>query len=89
MSTENTTQQEAISGNTDTTNNELLPVSFDDEANAAEAMREKLTDALTPGFQAEFAPDEAVQAGAFVEDALSEQDAADSDVDLDDATAPA
>ncbi|MER2518431.1 MAG: protein TraD, partial [Candidatus Accumulibacter phosphatis] len=32
---------------------------------------------------------EAEQAGAFVEDALSEQDAAESDIDLVDATAPA
>lgn len=64
-------------------------VTFDDEANAAAALREKLGDALTPGFQAEFDPDEAIRAGAFVEDALSEQDAAESDLDLDDATAPA
>ena len=45
-------------------------------------MREKLTDALIPGYQAEFDPDEAEKVGAFHEDALSEQDALDSDVDL-------
>jgi hypothetical protein len=50
---------------------------------------EKLDDALNPGYQAEFDPDEAEQAGAFVEDALSERDAAESDIDLVDATAPA
>ena len=61
----------------------------DDQANAAGALREKLLDAMTPGYQAEFDPDEAEQAGAFVEDALSEQDAAESDIDLVDATAPA
>ena len=55
---------------------------------AAAALREKLIDALTPGYQVEFDPDEAEQAGAFVEDALSEQDAAESDIDLLDATGP-
>ena len=61
----------------------------DDQPNAADALREKLLDAMTPGYQAEFDPDEAEQAGAFVEDALSEQDAVESDVDLVEATAPA
>jgi hypothetical protein len=37
---------------------------------------------LTPGYQAEFDPEEAERAGAFVEDALSEQDAAESGDDL-------
>ena len=60
----------------------------EDQANAAGALREKLLDAMTPGYQAEFDPDEAEQAGAFVEDALSEQDAAESDIDLVEATAP-
>jgi hypothetical protein len=60
----------------------------DDQPNAAGALREKLLDAMTPGYQAEFDPDEAEQAGAFVEDALSEQDAAESDIDLVDTTAP-
>lgn len=61
---------------------------IDDTAAGAEALREKLTDALTPGYQAEFDPDEAERAGAFTEDALSEQDAAESDIDLVDATVP-
>ncbi len=61
----------------------------DDQPNATGALREKLLDAMTPGYQAEFDPDEAEQAGAFVEDALSELDAAESDIDLVDATAPA
>ena len=65
--------------NTDTTA-ELPPV--DDYASATEALREKLTDAQTPGYQAEFDPEEAERAGAFVEDALSEQDATDSNADL-------
>lgn len=61
---------------------------LDDLTNATDAIREKLTDALTPGYQAEFDPDEAERVGAFAEDALSEQDALDSDVDLVDATVP-
>jgi hypothetical protein len=70
-------------------NDVIFAEKADDQANAAGALREKLLDALTPGYQAEFDPDEAEQAGAFVEDALSEQDATESDIDLVDATAPA
>lgn len=65
--------------NTDATA-EQPPV--DDYANATEALREKMIDALTPGIQVEFDPDEAERVGAFVEDALSEQDAAASSDDL-------
>jgi hypothetical protein len=46
------------------------------------AILEKLDDSLIPGFQAAFDPDEAEQAGAFLEDALSEQDALESGMDL-------
>jgi hypothetical protein len=55
---------------------------IDDKATADAALCEKLTDALIPGYQAEFDPDEAEKVGAFQEDALSEQEALDSDVDL-------
>lgn len=55
----------------------------------ADVVREKLTDAMTPGHQAEFDPEEAQHAGAFVEDALGEQDAADSSIDLAEAATPA
>jgi len=49
---------------------------------AADALHEKLTDAeTTPGFEVEFDPEEAEQAGAFEEDALSEADALESSVD--------
>jgi hypothetical protein len=41
-----------------------------------------LTDLLIPGYSVEFDPDEAEQAGAFQEDAVSEQDAAESCLDL-------
>ena len=58
---------------TNTTDAALPPV--DDYATATEALREKLADAQTPGYQAEFDPDEADRAGAFAEDALSEGDA--------------
>ena len=53
-----------------------------DAASAAAALRDKLTDILTPGYQAEFDPDEAEEAGAFAEGALSLEDAADSCLDL-------
>ena len=63
-------------------------VSIDDSATAADALRETLTDALKPGYQAEFDPEEAEKAGACGEDALSAQDAAESDIELGDATVP-
>ena len=44
----------------------------------ADALAEKLADALAPGFEAECSPLEAERAGAFREDALSEADAMDS-----------
>ena len=59
--------------------------SIDDTAAGAAALREKLNDALTPGYQAEFDPEEAERAGAFREDALNELDAAGSTDDLADA----
>ena len=55
---------------------------FDDAVSAAEALREKLSDALIPGYRVECDPEEAERAGAFVEEALSEADAAESGVDL-------
>jgi len=61
---------------------------LNDTTSAAEVVREKLTDAMTPGYQAEFDPEEADRAGAFVEEALTEQDAAESDIDLIDAEVP-
>ncbi len=55
---------------------------FDRETAAADALNEKLSDAEnTPGFAAEFDPEEADRAGAFEEDALSETDALASSVD--------
>ncbi len=68
--------------------NEINDLAIDDEAAASAALSEKLADALTPGYQVEFDPDEAEKAGAFEEDALSELDAAESDIDLVDATVP-
>ena len=68
---------------TTTQAHDVLPElpAIDDNAAAAGALREKLTDAATPGYQAEFDPEEAERAGAFVEDALSEQDATESAAD--------
>lgn len=51
---------------------------FEDETNSAQALSEKLLDALTPGLHVEFDPEEAAKAGAFIEDALSEEDATQS-----------
>ena len=45
----------------------------------AALIREKLIDALTPGSRIEFDPNEAQHVGAFVEDALSEVDASESE----------
>jgi hypothetical protein len=59
-----------------------------DRRHAIDPVREKLTDAMTPGYQAEFDPIEAERAGAFMEDALSEADALESQLDRVDATAP-
>lgn len=49
-------------------------------------LNKKLTDPLVPGKQVEFDPEEAEQAGAFVEDAISEEDALESDIGLKNAT---
>ena len=55
---------------------------IDRDTNAANAFNEKLNDAETsPGFEVEFDPEEAEQAGAFEEDALNEADALASSVD--------
>jgi hypothetical protein len=61
---------------------------FNNPASAANALQEKLIDAMTPGYQVEFDPDEAEEIGAFVEDALSEVDALESDIDLVNEPAP-
>jgi hypothetical protein len=50
-----------------------------------DAVSDKLIDAETPTYQVEFDAEEAERAGAFSEDALSEQDALESSVDLTDA----
>ncbi|MFZ3287946.1 MAG: conjugal transfer protein TraD [Telluria sp.] len=50
-------------------------IAVDYGALAPDSVHEKLADALTPGYQAEFDPAEAEAAGAFAEDALSEADA--------------
>lgn len=46
-----------------------------------EILQEKLLDAEIPCYQVEFDPEEAEQAGAFIEDALTEEDAIESAVD--------
>jgi len=54
----------------------------DDKALLDEMIDAKMADAMTPGFEAEFTPEEADRAGAFFEDALSEEDAKESAIDL-------
>lgn len=66
-----TTEQNKVSG-------EAIPR----DESPVDVIKAKLLDAMTPGFQAEFDPGEADQAGAFIEDALSEEDAMASDIDL-------
>jgi hypothetical protein len=51
------------------------------ELTPEEIIDQKLQDAETPGYEVEFEPDEAEKL-AFHEDALSDQDARDSVVDL-------
>lgn len=52
------------------------------EPRLAEVVCDKLRDAIAPGFLAEFDPEEAALAGAFVEDALTPEEALDSASDL-------
>lgn len=72
---------------TDPTADPTLDSSDDssEQVHFSESIRDKLIDAQTPGFQAEFDPEEAERAGAFPEDALSEADALQSVHDLPDA----
>ena len=59
--------------------NQSIPgTAANDEAMHVDVVAEKLADAETPGYQAEFDPLEADRAGAFAEDAISEADAIDS-----------
>lgn len=58
-----------------------LRVAANDGSATADAVLEKLDDAATLGYLAEFDPAEAERAGAFAEDALSEADALDSACD--------
>lgn len=64
--------------------NKIVSIVTPDKAlvpSGSSAIAEKLADAMTPGYVAEFDPEEAEQAGAFVEDALSAEDAIESAVD--------
>lgn len=63
-------------------------ITSDEQTEATEALHEKLADAMGPGYGAEFDSDGAERVGAFVEDALDEQAAAESGVDLDEDPKP-
>jgi hypothetical protein len=67
--------------NTNDSTSEVFDVGTD-WPGRADIVSEKLGDAETPGFVAEFDPDEAERAGAFNEDALSEADALDAMFEL-------
>lgn len=54
---------------------------FNDDDNAKEAVKEKLSDLCTPSYQVEFDPLEAEQVGAFIEDSMTEEDALNSSTD--------
>jgi hypothetical protein len=47
-----------------------------------EILQEKLADAENTGYPVEFDPQEAEAAGAFIEDALTEEDARESSADI-------
>jgi hypothetical protein len=66
----------------DQVSREVIPARDDEHATGTQVLREKLIDAMTPGYQAEFDPEEAERAGAFLESALSEGDALASTDDL-------
>lgn len=59
----------------------LPGIAANDDSMDVVVVQEKLADAETPGYQAEFDPHEAERAGAFTEDALCEVDALDSAAD--------
>ena len=67
---------------TDQARREVIPARDDENVTGTQVLREKLIDAMTPGYQAEFDPEEAERAGAFAESALSEADALASTDDL-------
>ena len=57
-------------------------ITINREPDATAVLKEKLSDAeWSPGFEVEFDPEEAEQAGAFEEDALSAADALESSID--------
>jgi hypothetical protein len=71
------------------TDSKIVPLVTTDDEQAriptiTDAIAEKLADAMTPGYAAEFDPEEAEKAGAFQEDALTEEDAIESAADLTD-----
>ena len=63
------------------TNSDTTETSLNDQDIHRQVIAQKLVDAQTPGFQAEFDPDEAELLGAFKEDALNETDAQESSID--------
>ncbi|MCP5275239.1 MAG: conjugal transfer protein TraD [Burkholderiales bacterium] len=71
----------------DDINLDISDTGLSDQEMKRQLIAQKLTDAQTLGFQAEFDPDEAELLGAFEEDALSEFEALDSSIDQPDSVA--
>lgn len=73
----------AVQGNTvvDGENTAMAIAAVNEKKADQIALAEKFFDVMTPGAIVEFDPAEAEQAGAFVEDALNEEDAWDSIID--------
>ena len=65
----------------DDTKSDIPDTGLNDREMRRQLIAQKLVDAQTPGFQAEFDPEEAELLGAFTEDALNETDALDSSID--------
>lgn len=70
----------------DDINLDISDTGLSDQEMKRQLIAQKLVDAQTPGFQAEFDPDEAELLGAFTEDALSEIDAQESSIDQPEST---
>ncbi|MDR4513600.1 hypothetical protein [Nitrosomonas sp.] len=75
---------EATAANSDIA--DTAETSLNDREMNRQVIAQKLIDTQTPGFQAEFDPDEAELLGAFKEDALSEVEALNSSIDQSEST---
>lgn len=61
----------------------MTKINVQDNIFASNALLKKLRESLTPGFIVDCDPNEAIEAGAFLEDAISHDDAYESSSDRD------